>query len=115
MRTRQFTPLSQTHVVAAAVSAPAGVQIPIVSAKESENGGIFRIVNNGTVDVWLGVGGTATTAQTNAAIASSGSPANGVFLLAGAAEVFRFAKDSFFSAITASGTSNVVISQGNGE
>ena len=112
---QQYAPLSQSHVVTAATSAPVGVEAPKIQRKQSEVGGVYRIINTGTVAVYMGVGPSAAIAQSRAVVPSVGSPSDGVLLLAGAAEVFRFGEDQFISGITVSGTADLVFTQGNGE
>ena len=106
-----FNPQGNTVVVAAASSAPLGVQCPTRNAA-SESGQV-RVVNTGNVTVHLGVGPTAAIAQTNAVAATAGSPKDSVPLVAGAVEILRFPLGSFFSGV-ASTASTVYMTPGEG-
>lgn len=96
-----FNPQGKTVVVAAAV-APLGVQASVDIQLNAY--GQYRIVNNGTVIVHLGVGSTAAEAQTNAVAAVSGTSANRIPIVPGAVEVMSFPVNAFFSGVAASST-----------
>lgn len=108
-----FNPQGNTVVVAAAATAPAGVQAPVnIKFNEQETGQI-RIVNAGANLVHLGVGPTAALAQANAVAAAAGTPAAGIPLLAGAVAIMRFPIGSYFSGL-ASGATTVYLTPGEG-
>ena len=104
-----FAPLGDTATFTAATTPPTAVQAPVKVTETSV--GQFRIVNAGTVTVFLGTGATAAEAQANA---DSGTPAKSIPLVAGAVEILRFPPASFFSGDTASDTAVIYITPGQG-
>ena len=61
-----FAPLGKTIVVAAAASAPTGIQAPVYAKFDPQNAGQFRFINAGTTTVFLGTGPSAAEATANA-------------------------------------------------
>ena len=108
-----FAPLGKTIVVAAAASAPAGIQAPVYAKFDPQNAGQFRFINAGTTTVFLGTGPTAALAQAAAVAPTAGSPTAAIVLVPGAVEVLRFNKDTFFSGL-ASGATTVYVTPGQG-
>jgi hypothetical protein len=108
-----FAPLGNTVVVAATTSAPTGVQALVTTRNDALSTGQYRIVNNSSNTVFLGVGSTAAIAQANAVAPTAGSPTAAIVLVPGAIEILRFARESFFSGL-ASSASTVYIVQGEG-
>jgi hypothetical protein len=108
-----FTALGKTVVVAAAGTAPTGVQAPVYEKFNPQNTGQFRIVNTGPSIVFLGTGPTAALAQAAAVAPVAGTPSDAVVLLPGAIEVLRFNKDTFFSGLASSATT-VYVTPGQG-
>jgi hypothetical protein len=108
-----FNPQGKTVVVAAAAVAPAGVQVPLEAGASRPSGGQYRVINAGTSNVFLGVGATATSAQSNAVAPVAGTPSNAIVLVPGAVEVLSFGEDAYFSGL-ASVASTVYITQGTG-
>lgn len=106
-----FNPQGKTVVVAAAAVAPAGVQAPVANGQTAA--GQFRIVNAGTITVFLGVGPTASAAQANAVAPVAGTPSDAVVLVPGAVEILRFGSEAFFSGL-ASAAATVYITPGQG-
>jgi hypothetical protein len=101
-----------TRAITAATSAPTAVQIlpTFTSALGPRNQ--FRVVNAGTEVAFLGAGPSAAEATANAApVTTTG---NGVPMLPGAVEIFSFVPDWYFTARTASGTSQIYITPGEG-
>lgn len=109
-----FVPLGNTVAITAAATAPTGVQA-LVNATTPVTCGTcqYRVINSGTVTVFLGVGANATAAANNAAEAVSGTPAAGIPLLPGAVEVLRFDEGVFFSG-KASANTTIYITPGQG-
>ena len=103
-----FTPSGNTVVFTANVAAPTPVQVPSTTL----GGNQYRIINAGTVTVFLGFGSTADTANTNAQIVTSNAAA--IPLLSGTDEILSFTPNAYFTGITASGTANVYITPGDG-
>ena len=58
-----FNPIGNTVVVAAAGTAPTGVQAPVFEKFNPQNAGQYRFVNVGTNTVFLGTGPTAALAR----------------------------------------------------
>jgi hypothetical protein len=108
-----FTPLGQTIVVAAAASAPTGIQAPVFAKFDPQNAGQYRLINSGTVTVFLGTGNTATEATANAVAPIAGTPSAAIVLVPGAVEILRFNKDTYFSGLASSATT-VYITPGQG-
>lgn len=108
-----FNPQGNTIAVAAAGTAPAGVQAPVLTKFDAQATGQVRVVNAGTATVFLGIGPTAALATANAVAATAGSPAAGIPLLAGAVEILRFPLGSYFSGLAAAATT-VYITPGEG-
>jgi hypothetical protein len=108
-----FTPLGKTIVVAAASTAPTGVQAPVAEKFNPQNAGQYRFVNAGTNTVFLGTGPTAALAQAAAVAPVAGTPSDAIVLLPGAIEVLRFNKDTFFSGLAAA-ANTVYVTPGQG-
>jgi len=108
-----FTPLGKTIVVAAAGTAPTGVQAPVSEKFNPQNAGQYRFVNAGTNTVFLGTGPTAALAQAASVAPAAGAPTDAIALLPGAVEILRFNKDTFFSGL-ASGATTVYVTPGQG-
>jgi hypothetical protein len=108
-----FTPLGNTVVVAAAGTAPTGVQAPVYEKFNPQNAGQYRFVNAGNETVFLGTGPTAASAQAAAVAPTAGSPTAAIVLVPGAVEVLRFNKDTFFSGLSAAATT-IYVTPGQG-
>lgn len=108
-----FNPQGNTVVVAAAVTAPAGVQAPVDIRFDAQATGQVRIINSGIETVHLGVGPSAALAQANAVAATAGNPAAGIPLVPGAVEILRFPVGSYFSGYAAAATT-LYITPGQG-
>ena len=105
-----FVPLGKTMVVAAAVSAPLGVQAPLGTGQQLTYGTCqYRVINAGTNTVFLGVGATAAAAQTAAVAPVAGTPSDAIVLVPGAVEVFRFEPNVFFSGLASSATTVYIV------
>jgi hypothetical protein len=108
-----FTPLGKTVVVAAAGTAPTGVQAPVFEKFNPQNAGQYRFVNAGSNTVFLGAGPTSALAQAAAVAPVAGTPSDAIVLVPGAVEILRFNKDTFFSGL-ASGATTVYVTPGQG-
>lgn len=102
-----FTPMGNTVSITAAVSPPAAVK----ASSTTIGGTQYRIHNSGNVTVFIGFGDTANSATTMANTTIVGST---LTMQAGAVEVFTFNANAYFTAATASGTSVVYITPGDG-
>ena len=108
-----FSPLGETIVVAAAGTAPTGVQAPVYEKFNPQNAGQFRFVNAGTNTVFIGTGPSAAEAQAAAVAPIAGDPSPAIVLLPGSIEILRFNKDTFFSGLAAA-SNTVYITPGKG-
>jgi hypothetical protein len=108
-----FAPLGDTVVVPAAAVAPAGVQALVSGRLDAQGTGQYRIVNDSVYTVFLGVGATEALATANAVAPIAGTPSSAIVLVAGAVEILRFARNSYFSGL-ASAAATVYIVQGEG-
>jgi len=108
-----FTPLGKTIVVAAAGTAPTGVQVPVYEKSNPQATGQYRFVNAGMNTVFLGTGPTAALAQAAAVAPVAGTPSDAIVLVPGAVEILRFNNDTFFSGLAAAATT-VYVTPGQG-
>jgi len=108
-----FNPQGKTIVVPAAATAPAGVQAPVFAKFDPQAVGQYRVINSSANTVFLGIGGTAAEATSNAVAPVAGTPSSAIVLVPGAVEVLRFGRESFFSGM-ASGASTIYITPGQG-
>ena len=108
-----FTPLGETIVVAAAASAPNGIQAPVLTKFDPQSTGQYRLVNAGTNTVFLGTGTSAAEATANAVAPVAGNPSPAIVLVPGAVEILRFNKDTYFSGLAAA-ANTIYITPGQG-
>jgi hypothetical protein len=104
-----FSPLGTTVSFTAATTAPTSAQAKS-SAPTTRPAYQYRIVNAGTELVLLGVGVDDTAAKAAAVSIAAGA----IPILPGAIEVLGFPAGSFFTGDTASGTSVVYVTPGEG-
>jgi hypothetical protein len=107
--TGAFNPTGNTVTFLANTAAPAAAQ-----ALTSSNTSYcqYRIFNSGSNLIFLGFGANATAANTNATVVSSSN--TGLPVLPGTLEIFSFPANSYFTAITSSGTSQIYVTPGLG-
>ena len=103
-----FTPSGNTVAFVAATSPPTAVQ----ALSTTLGGNQYRILNSGSVTVFLGMGTSASSAVSNAAVVTTTGQA--IPLLAGTDEIITFPPNAYFTGITSSGTANVYITPGDG-
>jgi hypothetical protein len=108
-----FNPLGKTIVVAAAASAPTGIQAPVYEKFNPQNAGQYRFINAGTTTVFLGTGMGAAEATAAAVAPVAGTPSAAIVLVPGAVEILRFNKDTYFSGLS-SASATVYITPGQG-
>ena len=108
-----FNPQGKTVVIAAAGTAPTGVQVPVYEKFNPQATGQYRIVNAGANTVFLGTGATAALAQAAAVAPVAGTPSDAIAILPGGTEILRFNKDTFFSGLAAA-ANTVYVTQGEG-
>ena len=101
-----------TVKITAAVTPPSAVQVPANFTVGPRSRNQYRVVNSGVVPAFLGAGGTAAAATANAAVVASSG--NGIPILPGGTEVFSFPYDWYFTCSTASSTSDIYITPGEG-
>jgi hypothetical protein len=105
-----FSQNGKTVAFTAATSAPTPVQA--LNYENSGMAGQYRVINAGTVVVYLGVGSTSANATSNAAVITSSG--NSIPLLPGTDEILSFGINSYFTGITSSGSAQIFITPGNG-
>jgi hypothetical protein len=108
MGTQAFTPTGNTVMFTASTSAPT----PVQAVSTTLGGNQYRILNSGTVTVFMGVGNTASASTSNATVITSTSAT--IPLLAGTDEILTFSPNAYFTGITASSTAVVYITCGDG-
>ena len=108
MSTNAFTKTGNTVVFTAATSAPT----PVQCSSTTLGGNQYRIINAGSVTVFLGYGLAATDASNNAVVVTS--TGNAFPLLAGTDEILTFVPNAYFTGITSSSTASVYITPGDG-
>ena len=108
MGIQAFTKTGNTVTFTASTSAPTAVQ----AVSTTLGGNQYRVINAGTVTVFLGYGTTASDASNNATVVTSTGPAYP--LLAGTDEILTFQPNAYFTGITSSNTAAVYITPGDG-
>ena len=102
-----FTPMGNTVTFLAASPAPT----PVRALSSTIGGTQYRIHNSGNVTVFLGFGDTAAAATTMANASIAGST---ISLVPNSVEVFTFNANQYVTGTTASGSSQVYITPGDG-
>ena len=108
MGTQAFTKLGNTVAFTANVAAPT----PVQAVSTTLGGNQYRIINAGSVTVFLGYGATASDASNNAAVVTTTGPS--LPLLPGTDEILTFVPNAYFTGITSSGSAQVYITAGDG-
>jgi hypothetical protein len=108
MGVQAFTQLGNTVVFTASTSAPT----PVQAVSKTLGGNQYRIINNGTVTVFLGYGATSSDASNNSAVVSTTGAS--MPILAGTDEILSFVPNAYFTGITSSGTAAIYITPGDG-
>ena len=108
MGTQAFTKLGNTVAFTANVAAPT----PVQAVSTTLGGNQYRIINAGSVTVFLSYGATASDASNNAAVVTTTGPS--LPLLPGTDEILTFVPNAYFTGITASGSAQVYITAGDG-
>jgi len=103
-----FTKTGNTVTFTASTSAPT----PIQCSSSTLGGNQYRVINAGTVTVFLGYGDTSANATATAAVVTSTAPS--FPLLPGTDEILTFIPNAYFTGITSSGTASVYITPGDG-
>ena len=108
MSTQAFTKTGNTIAFTANVAAPTAVQC----LSTTLGGNQYRIINSGSVTVFLGYGTSASDAGNNAVVVTTTGLA--FPLLAGTDEILTFVPNAYFTGITASSNATVYITPGDG-
>jgi len=108
MGIQAFTKTGNTVVFTAATSAPT----PVQCLSSTLGGNQYRIINAGSVTVFLGYGIVSSDASNSAVIVTSSGSA--FPLLAGTDEILTFIPNAYFTGITGSSTASVYITPGDG-
>jgi hypothetical protein len=108
MGIQAFTKTGNTVTFLAASSAPTAVQC----LSSTLGGNQYRIINAGTVTVFLGYGTSASDASNNAVQVTTSQ--SSFPLLPNTDEILTFVPNAYFTGITASGTATVYITPGDG-
>ncbi len=103
-----FTPSGNSVVFTAAASAPT----PVQAVSATLGGNQYRVINSGTVLVFMGIGTTAAAASNNAVAITSSQPA--IPILPGTDEILTFTPNAYFTGVAASGTAVIYITPGDG-
>ena len=108
MGTQAFTKLGNTVAFTADTTAPA----PVQAVSSTLGGNQYRIINSGTVTVFLGYGANAAAASSSATVVTTSGES--LPLLPGTDEILTFVPNAYFTGITISGTANVYVTPGDG-
>ena len=110
--TTAFIQNGATQLFLAAVTPPTALQVLPTFTAGFRPRNQFRLVNAGANIVFLGAGSTAAIAAANAAVVTAKD--NAIPLVSGAVEVFSFPPEWYFTVSTATSTSTVYITPGEG-
>jgi hypothetical protein len=103
-----FTPSGNSVVFTAATSPPTAVQ----AVSNTLGGNQYRVLNSGSVTVFMGVGTSASDAVNNATVLTTTNTS--IPLLAGTDEILTFPPNAYFTGITASSSAVIYITPGDG-
>lgn len=85
---------------------------PVQASSGTNNGNQYRVINTGTITVFLGYGMTADQANTNAVVVTSSQPAFPI--LPNTDEILTFVPNAYFTGITSGGSATIYITPGDG-
>jgi len=108
MGIQAFTKTGNTVTFTAATSAPT----PVQAVSDSLGGNQYRVINAGSVIVFLGYGTTSSDASNNAVTVSTSAPS--FPLLPGTDEILTFMPNAYFTAVTGSSTATIYVTPGDG-
>jgi Na+/phosphate symporter len=103
-----FTKTGNTVTFVANTSAPT----PVQCLSTTLGGNQYRVINTGTITVFLGYGTTSAEATNNAVVVTSSQTA--FPLLPSTDEILTFVPNAYFTAISSSGTATIYITPGDG-
>jgi hypothetical protein len=108
MGVNAFTKTGNTVAFLAATSSPT----PVQAVSTTLGGNQYRIINSGSVTVFLGYGADSASATSNAAIITT--TGTSIPLLPGTDEVLSFVPNAYFTGITATSNATVYVTPGDG-
>lgn len=108
MGIQAFTKTGNTVTFLAATTAPTAVQ----AVSSTLGGNQYRIINAGSVTVFLGYGTDAASANSNAAVITT--TGTSIPLLPGTDEILSFVPNAYFTGITASSNATIYVTPGDG-
>ena len=108
MGTNAFQKTGNTAAFIANTTAPT----PVQAVSTTLGGNQYRIINSGTVTVFMGYGANAAAASAAATVVTTSGEA--IPLLPGTDEILTFVPNAYFTGITISGTANVYVTCGDG-
>lgn len=103
-----FTKTGNTVTFLAATAAPT----PVQCVSSTLGGNQYRIINSGSVTVFLGYGTSASDANNAATVVTTTAPA--FPLLPNTDEILTFVPNAYFTGITSSGNATIYITPGDG-
>ena len=103
-----FQRMGNTVTFTADTVATAQVQ----ASSGTNNGNQYRVINTGTVTVFLGYGMTADQANSSAVVVTSSQPAFPI--LPNTDEILTFVPNAYFTGTTSSDTATIYITPGDG-
>jgi hypothetical protein len=103
-----FTKTGNTITFLAATTAPT----PVQCLSTTLGGNQYRVINTGTVTVFLGYGQDSSNATTNSNVVTTTGQA--FPLLPSTDEILTFVPNAYFTAKTASGNATIYITPGDG-
>lgn len=106
-----FQPLGPTSLIVADVAPPSPVQVLV--DETTQGYGQYRVINNSTETVFLGVGATAAQATARAAVIVVATPQNTIVLAPGAVEILRLNNNAWVTGYAAA-AADVYITPGQG-
>jgi hypothetical protein len=106
-----FNPIGNTVTFLANTLAPAAVQC-LTSSANNISYCQYRIFNSGSSLVFMGVGANTLIANNNATVVTT--TGNAIPVLPGSLEIISYPINSYFTAITSTGTSQVYVTPGLG-
>jgi hypothetical protein len=104
-----FTPSGNTVTFTAATSAPT----PVQCVSSTLGGNQYRLINAGSVTVFLGVGNSSSNASNNAVAVTTTQPS--LPLLPGTDEIITFVPNAWFTGLTATSNATIYITPGDGD
>jgi hypothetical protein len=108
MGVNAFTRTGNTVAFLAATSAPT----PIQAVSTTLGGNQYRIINAGSVTVFLGYGSDDASANSSAAVITT--TGTSIPLLPGTDEILSFVPNAYFTGITASSNATIYVTPGDG-